>query len=121
MGELVGLVAVLGFFAVIGVPIYHHTSTRHKERMALIEKGIVTEDVKYLYDTSNKRHNPYGSLKWGLIFIAGGLGLFIAQILTVNAGMDESTYPAIIALGIGTALIMFYRIALKRQRVGEAV
>jgi hypothetical protein len=121
MGDLIGLIAVTGFFATIAVPIYHHTSSRHRERMALIEKGIVTEDVKFLYDSSSRRANPYGSLKWGLIFIAGGLGLFLAQILTVYAGMDESTYPALIALGTGTALILFYRIALKRQREGEAV
>ncbi len=115
MAEMAAFLVPLGLFAAITIPLYYHLKSRHTERLALIEKGIVTEDVKYLYDSSHKRSNPFGSLKWGLVLIFVGLGLFLAQLATIKWGLDDSTYPAMISLGAGLALIIFYRIAIKQR------
>ena len=59
--------------------------------MSLIEKGA---DPK-LFE-SVKKTSTGGILKWGLLLIGIGLGIFFAAIL-VNAGFDEgAAYPAMI-------------------------
>jgi len=121
MELLIPIVIPLAFFAAIGIPVYEHIRSRHRERMALIEKGIVGEDVKYLYSGSTAKSNPYGALKWGLIFVFVGVGILIAQLLWAFLDADEGIYFALISIGAGVALLLFYRIALKRQKEGEIV
>lgn len=121
MELLIPILVPIVFFAAVGIPIYEHIRSRHRERMALIEKGIVSEDVKYLYSSSALKSNPYGALKWGLIFVFVGIGLFIAQIFSALMDVEEVIYFALISIGAGAALLVFYRIALKRQQEGEPV
>jgi hypothetical protein len=121
MEYLIPILVPLAFFAAIGIPVYEHIRSRHRERIALIEKGIVTEDVKYLYSSAAAKSNPYGALKWGLIFVFVGIGLLIAQIISSVTDVEEVIYFALVSIGAGTALLVFYRIALKRQSEGEPV
>src|SRR6476469_5486794 len=46
----------------------------NKERMAMIERGMEVKTVK-------SESQPYKNLKWGLLLIGAGLGLFIAYVL----------------------------------------
>jgi hypothetical protein len=121
MEYMIPILISLGLFAAIAVPIYENIRSKHRERMALIEKGIVTEDVKYLYSGSPERGNPYGALKWGLILLFVGLALMLAILLSSFLKTDESLYFSLISIGAGVALLVYYRIALKRQREGELV
>jgi hypothetical protein len=53
-------------FACIALILYKFFDVRHKERMTIIEKGLVSEDLKHLYSQGWKT-NPYSSLKYGML------------------------------------------------------
>ena len=100
---------------------------RNKEVTAMIEKGL-DPNLK----PERPRPAPFRSLKWGLLLVGAGLGLFLAYLLdnTVlyhvghyinkfgdgNAeanGANVSIYFALIAIGGGLGLITSYRIEKK--------
>jgi hypothetical protein len=120
-GLLIPIIAIIATFSAIGIPLYHHIRTRHLERMALIEKGIVSEDVKYLYYKPSSMNNPYGYLKWGLILFFAGLGFLIPLLLLYFFDGDPALSLALVPIGVGIALLIYYRIALKHRDEGESV
>ncbi|MBS1601891.1 MAG: hypothetical protein JST42_04435 [Bacteroidetes bacterium] len=93
---------------------------RSKENMSMIEKGL-DPSIK----PERPRPAPFRSLKWGLLLVGAGLGLFIAYLLdhtvlyTIGHDHDEinganvSIYFAMIAIGGGVGLITSYRIEKK--------
>jgi hypothetical protein len=100
---------------------------RNKENMAMIEKGL---DPKL--KPERPRPAPFRSLKWGLLLVGAGMGLFLAYLLDntvlykvghfvdkysngdyeVN-GANVSIYFALIAVGGGVGLITSYKIEKK--------
>jgi hypothetical protein len=94
----------------------------NKENMSMIEKGI---DPKIKRDRPAPA--PFRNLKWGLVLVGAGLGLFTAYLLdnfllyavrhsTVNfdnEGANVPIYFALIAIGGGLGLIISYRIEKK--------
>lgn len=121
MGLLIPIIAIIGTFSAIVIPLYQYIRTRHIERMALIEKGIVSEDVKYLYYKPSSINNPYGYLKWGLIFLFVGLGFLIPLLLSYFSDGAITLSLALVPIGVGIALLIYYRIALKFRDEGESV
>lgn len=119
MGLLIPIISIIATFSVIGIPLYQHIRTRHLERMALIEKGIVTEDVKYLYHKPPEGSNPDGYLKWGLIFLFAGLGFLIPLLLFIFFDGEIALSIALVPIGVGIALLIYYRIALKHKNEGK--
>jgi len=93
---------------------------RNKENMAMIEKGLDPK-IKPL----KPRPAPFRNLKWGLLLVGAGIGLFIAYLLDNTAlyrighdhdevnGANVSIYFAMIAIGGGLGLISSYRIEKK--------
>jgi len=51
----------------------------YRLRNKLIDKGMVDENVKFLY-TSTAQTQRLSSLKWGMVLISIGLALFISYI-----------------------------------------
>jgi hypothetical protein len=100
---------------------------RNRETISMIEKGM---DPKY--KPERPRPAPFRSLKWGLLLVGAGLGLFLAYLLDntvlyrvghyvsrngvgdyeVN-GANVTIYFALIAIGGGLGLITSYRIEKK--------
>ena len=93
----------------------------NKENMAMIEKGL---DPKL--KAIKPRPAPFRNLKWGLLLVGAGLGLFLAYLLDnfvlykVSHGHDFDNdaanvpiYFALIAIGGGLGLISSYRIEKK--------
>jgi hypothetical protein len=97
---------------------------RNREVMAMIEKGL-DPNLK----PERPRPGPFRSLKWGLLLVGAGLGLFVAYLLdntvlyhvghyiskygdgNVEAsGANASIYFALIAIGGGLGLITSYRV-----------
>ena len=92
-----------------------------RENMAMIEKGL---DPKL---KAERRPAPFKNLKWGLLFVGSGLGLFLAYLLDnylfVNVGRHAGNefdndanapiYFALIAIGGGIGLILSYRMERK--------
>jgi multisubunit Na+/H+ antiporter MnhB subunit len=100
---------------------------RNRETLAMVEKGLDPH-----YKPEKPRPAPFRSLKWGLLLVGAGLGLFVAYLLDntllykvghyvsrygggdeeVN-GANVSIYFALIAIGGGLGLIASYRIEKK--------
>jgi O-antigen/teichoic acid export membrane protein len=111
---MIPILTSLGFFALIFGIIYMHK----KENLAMIEKGMNPKLVEH-------RPTPYRNLKWGLLLVGAGIGLFLAYILDnyvlYRAGHhgewesdnNVAIYFALIAIGGGMGLIISYRIEKK--------
>lgn len=107
LGILAGIVISLGFFAMIFGVIYLHK----REKMAMIERGMDPRSYK-------AQPAPYQNLKWGLLLIGAGAGLFLAYLLdrTVFASSrdeNEAIYFGLIAVFGGLGLVLSYRIEKK--------
>jgi hypothetical protein len=114
MGEVTGLLATMMFFlTVIGI-WGGYLLTRHRERTSMIEKGLRAEDIKALYTRGFQQVNPLVSLKWGLVLIGIGAGIFLAIWLHDVYGYRDGVYPAMIALFGGVGLLVFYLVARKK-------
>lgn len=103
MGSEVIIVPIL--FGVIFGVIYLFFSTRNKERMALIEKGIGAD----IFNKGNRQTAPIWKvfiLNLSLLLMGIGIGIFIATILDNYTSLGESVYPAIIFTTAGIGLFV---------------
>jgi hypothetical protein len=100
----------------------------NKEHMVMIEKGM-DPNIR----PPKPRPAPFRNLKWGLLLVGAGLGLFLAYLLDNfllyrvshhisqfgdmseyrNNGANVPIYFALIAMGGGLGLILSYRIEKK--------
>ncbi len=99
------LIPISAFAMVFGVA-YIFFTTRHKERLALIEKGA---DAKMFY--ANRKGN--NALKFGMLAVGIGLGIVFGQLLMRAELMGDEAIPAMMFLCGGSGLILFYFIDRK--------
>lgn len=105
---MVEIVVPIAVFTMIFGIVYVVVTARNRERMAMIEKGADPKFFESLKTSSKTR-----ALKWGLVLVGVGIGLFLAGIC-VSAGMDEgAAYPGLICLFGGAGLLIAYRIEQK--------
>jgi len=110
----------LTMFGGAAVVLWTYFDGRHKERMAMIEKGVNPADFKSA-PPSQLRQVRQGSvlsnLKWGLLFVFAGIGLLVGQQLEYYFGFHEESavFGSILITG-GCALIIFYFIATKKLK-----
>jgi hypothetical protein len=91
-----GEVAVpIVFFALIASVILVAIFSRHRERLTMIEKGLSSEEIKAMYSRGTTRHDPLSSLKWGILFVLGGLAVLIGNFLHVQYDVEEDETTAI--------------------------
>ncbi|MFN8289632.1 MAG: DUF6249 domain-containing protein [Chitinophagaceae bacterium] len=97
-----------GFAMVFGI-VYLKT----RQNLAMIEKGMNPKEFA-------NRPAPYKNLKWALLLIGSGLGLFLAYLLdnyvlngTKPEGGNVPIYFSLIAVGGGLGLVGSYRIEKK--------
>lgn len=110
------IVFIALFAAVFGI-MYIFYSTRHKERLALIEKGADAS----LFNTGREGAR-YGlnwskfTLKVGMLFMGIAVGIIVGAILS-NAGVldEDANYPAMIFFWGGLSLVIFYLIDRKTK------
>ncbi len=114
--EILVLIVMLSLFALIFGIVY----IRNRENMALIERGINPRQSKLSHP------RPFGSLKYGLLFLGAGLGLLLAFFFDMNLQHQRVTpggetyyedYPqlyfALIGAGAGFGLVISYLIEKK--------
>src|SRR5258707_15497130 len=109
LGILCGIIVSLGFFGMIFGIVYLYK----RERMAMIERGMDPRRYK-------PQSAPFQNLKWGLLLIGAGLGLFLAYVLdhtlfnNMRGDFDRdgnvAIYFALIAIFGGLGLFASYRI-----------
>ncbi|HEV3251297.1 MAG TPA: DUF6249 domain-containing protein [Puia sp.] len=111
---LVPIVMFAGGFAMVFGIVYMKT----RQNMAMIEKGMNPKEFA-------NRPTPYRNLKWGLLLVGSGIGLFLAYLLDnfvlnrigrgefYDSGRNVPIYFALIAIGGGLGLIGSYRIEKK--------
>jgi cytochrome bd-type quinol oxidase subunit 2 len=106
--DITGVVAIISVFGII--PLIVFLVHRHKERQALIEKGM---DISLL--VGEKKCSTLQSLKFGILLIGLAIGILIGNILDSYTGLNEEvSYFSMIFLFGGLALLIFYALA-KRQ------
>ncbi|OOQ60486.1 DUF6249 domain-containing protein [Mucilaginibacter pedocola] len=117
LGILAGIIAIISFFATIFGGIY----LSRREKLAMIERGMDPRSYK-------PQPAPYQNLKWGLLLVGAGLGLFLAFLLdrTVFAGANRyedgenaAIYFALVAIFGGLGLVLSYRIEKKELYTNE--
>jgi hypothetical protein len=108
---LIPILVPTALFAMIFGIVY----LQKRERMAMIERGMDPRRYK-------PQSAPFQNLKWGLLLIGCGLGLFLAYLLdhSVFAKTGEmyddgnvAIYFALIAMFGGLGLLISYRIEKK--------
>jgi hypothetical protein len=111
LGVMAGIVISLGLFTMIFGVIYLYK----RERMAMIERGMDPRRYK-------PQSAPFQNLKWGLLLIGAGIGLFLAYTLdhTLFSKMSEmdndgnvAIYFSLIAIFGGLGLFASYHIEKK--------
>ena len=105
--DLVPILICTGFFAMVFGVVYLFK----RERMAMIERGMDPRVYK-------PQAAPYQNLKWGLLLIGAGLGLFLAFILdetlfVKTENNNEAIYFALIAVFGGLGLFISYLVEKK--------
>ena len=101
---LIPIFAIVGFFSAVIIFVYMYYSSRNRERMALIERD---KDASIFQGQQNSRKtNP---LKYGILGIMLGIGIFLGNILERIGIMDnESSYFSMILIMGGIGLTGFY-------------
>ena len=118
---LIPIIMFAGGFAMIFGIVYLKT----RQNMAMIEKGMNPKEFA-------NRPAPYKNLKWALLLIGAGVGLFLAYMLDTyvfqnmvtteivggntyhhREGDNPAIYFSLIAIGGGLGLFGSYRIEKK--------
>ncbi|HMH32881.1 MAG TPA: DUF6249 domain-containing protein [Puia sp.] len=100
---LIPILVPLGAFAMIFGIFY----IKSRENLAMIEKGM---------NPKLDRPAPYKNLKWGLLLIGAGVGLFLAYMLDrfmLRDWDNPAIYFALIGIGGGLGLVGSYRVEKK--------
>ncbi len=105
-------ISVLGSF---GAAVYFFTKvlTDYILKKKMIEKGYVTEETQSIFKTYSSTGNKYGSLKWGLIFLSGGVSLMIIDL--VNARPDTPMPYGIFTVGLSVGFLVYYFLMTRKS------
>jgi len=115
-GIMAGIVISTGFFAMIFGIFYLYK----RERMAMIERGMDPRRYK-------PQSAPFQTLKWALLLIGAGAGLFFAYVLDhtlfskmgdIEDGGNVAIYFALIAIFGGSGLFLSFLME-KKHNNGE--
>lgn len=113
-----GLIPLFGIIFTFGIPgiiVFWVIYTKHRERMRLIEKGLSPEEVKsYFAGAEKKYHGPSGSLKWGILFLFFGAGIFVANVLEQKFDFNDGITFGVVLLFVGAGFVTYYLLARGR-------
>ncbi|OXA80149.1 hypothetical protein SAMN05444397_10527 [Flavobacterium aquidurense] len=101
----------ISLFAMIFGIIYLFYSTRNRERMALIEKGV---DASIFLKGAGKGSSAWKVFVVNLAFllIGSGVGIFLALLITTYTSLeDDAVYPSIIFIMAGIGLLAGFKTA----------
>jgi asparagine N-glycosylation enzyme membrane subunit Stt3 len=108
MWEMIPLIVMFVMIAVVVKYILDY-----KTRTKLIDKGMVDENVKYLY-ADRPESQILSSLKWGMMLIGVGAAVLIGQLAPPDL-VEEYTIGGMFILA-GLGLCLYYLIANHKMR-----
>lgn len=91
--------------------MYLYYSTRHKERMSLIESG---RDAGIFNEKRGKKAGS-NALKFGLFLVFIGLGFLVGMAISMILDVDEIVVVPTILISGGLALLLYYKITLREE------
>lgn len=107
MGVLLPMVISIGAF----VMIVYIRKFENMERMAIIERGL---DPKMF--RRDRSLSPSPVLRWALLLIGAGLGLFMGYFLDEMFRMEVAGYFGSLMIFGGIGLVMAYSIEEKKSK-----
>lgn len=93
--------------------VYLYFSTRHKERMALIEKG---ESVDLFKGTKRRSAIPLYAvilINLGVLGVGIGAGMLVGQLMVLSGMDDDIAMPSMIFICLGLSLLAGFNITRK--------
>jgi hypothetical protein len=106
------LIPVACFATIFGM-VYISVASRHRQRMAMIEKGMDPTLI-------GGRPEPYRSLRNGMFLVAIGLGLLFGHMLDQAMFAPEDDQPTayfiMIMLCGGSSLILYHLMVRNKQQ-----
>lgn len=111
-----GVLVSMSFFIVIFGICYLYFSTRHKERLALIEKGV---DAGIFFTPKTQRTFPIWKiviLNLAMVSIGIGVGVLVGAILEKTTVLGDTAYPAAIFLTCGLGLLIGFFLTRKIEK-----
>jgi hypothetical protein len=82
--------------------------------MRLIEKGVTPEDARKYFNESEKRpRNRFSALKWGILFVFLGAGIFLSNILSQFYDFGDGILFGLVILFLGLGFLIYYLIISK--------
>ena len=123
--SLIGIVAVL---SAVALPIatglilgYQFIASRHRERMGLINQGIIPPE------TSKKKSDPNRmvSLRNGIVLVSLGIGIIVGILSIENLVLENSVKFFVMAsailvfLGIGYLVYFFLSQKIEKKDIQE--
>ncbi len=98
------ILAVGGFWACMILLVYLFFSSRHRERMALMDRGLDAS----VFSGEPKLEN---ALKLGAVAFMTGIGVFVGYLLSLLGLPEVVAYFTAVLLFAGTGLISYYFVA----------
>jgi uncharacterized protein DUF6249 len=105
------LIPIVMFISIFGM-VYLFFSTRNRERLALIEKGVGAE----IFKTGTKKGGRFYVLRFGMLFTGIAIGILIGYLLYQNGMEEDVAYPAMVFLFSGIFLIINFLTERKLNR-----
>jgi hypothetical protein len=110
MGDI--LVPIVLFGAIFGI-VYVIASARHKEKMAMIEKGADPA----LFKSQQLKFSRYNTFKYGLLLVGLAIGIVVGGIMDeINMVVEEAAYFSAILFFGGLALIVAFLLRNKLDK-----
>ena len=103
--EFFGIALIVLIEVILIIALYYlRTTTKHKERMMFIEKGLDPNDYQ-------ENGVPENTMKYGLLLFGCGLGFLSALLvdeMLIPKIDNPAIYPGMILVFGGLSLIIFY-------------
>ncbi len=103
MQEAIQMLVVFGAF-VLMTKIITDTMTRHR----IINKGLVDENVKYLFQNYGRKCT-HSNIKWGMVLVAIGIAVLVRQIAPYS--VTDEMMVGLMFLLAGIAFLIYYAVA----------
>lgn len=111
-----GLLVPIILFIVIGTVLTILITTRHRERIAMVEKGMSSDEIKAMISKPERVRDPLSSLKWGILFVMAGCAILLGIFLQERYMVQEGATVGLICLFLGIGLVVFYGMAARRLK-----